>query len=178
MDKGAAPRPNQATVVVQLPAEAQLYIDGVPAPLTSATRSFNTPDLTPGQDYVYTVKAVVERNGAKQERTEKVFVRAGQQSRVDLRSFEVAQAAPARVTVKVPEDARLFVDNVACPLTTAVRSFETPALEQGKSFAYTLRAEVTRGGKTLTESQKVVMEAGKAVELEFKKFAAVETVAR
>jgi uncharacterized protein (TIGR03000 family) len=178
MGKPKAAGPNQATVIVQVPADAQLYIDGMQAPLTSATRSFITPDLRQGQDYVYTLKAVVDRNGEKKERTEKVFVRAGQESRVDLRNLDGTQTGPARVTVKVPEDARLFVDNVACPLTSTVRSFETPALEQGKSFAYNLRAEVTRNGKTMTESRKVLVEAGKTVEVEFKNFAAVETVSR
>src|SRR5262245_28498571 len=63
------------------------------------------------------------------------------------KSVVVAQTPPAsstndvaRITVRLPADAKLFVDNAECPLTSAVRTFATPKLEQGKKYYYTLRA--------------------------------------
>ena len=69
----------------------------------------------------------------------------------------------ARLTVHVPEDARLYVDNVPVPLTSAVRSFDTPELQPGQSYYYTLRAEVEREGRTVTDSQRVYVSAGDQV---------------
>jgi uncharacterized protein (TIGR03000 family) len=76
--------PRQATVVVHLPADARLYVDGQPANLTSKTRSFVTPELQKGQDYYYTVKAEVRRDGVTREQSQRVFVRAGTVAHVDL----------------------------------------------------------------------------------------------
>jgi uncharacterized protein (TIGR03000 family) len=67
----------------------------------------------------------------------------------------------ARVTVRLPEDARLYVDNVTCPLTSSTRSFTTPTLEPGQRYYYTLRAEVTRNGQVHADSKRVTVEAGR-----------------
>ena len=61
----------------------------------------------------------------------------------DLKVEEPAVSV-ARLTVKVPEDARLYVDGVRCPLTTDTRTFDTPELEAGRKYSYTLKAEVVR----------------------------------
>jgi len=60
----------------------------------------------------------------------------------------------------VPADARLTVDDVVTKSTSATRLFATPALETGKEFHYTLKAEVVRDGKTYTEIRRVGVRAG------------------
>jgi uncharacterized protein (TIGR03000 family) len=73
-----------ATVVVELPADAKLTIDGEATTSTSATRVFQTPALEPGQTFHYTFQAQVERDGKVQSVTRRVEVRAGEQTRVSL----------------------------------------------------------------------------------------------
>lgn len=73
-----------ATVVVELPADATLTIDGEATTSTSATRVFQTPELEPGKTFHYTFQAQVERDGKVQSVTRRVEVRAGEQSRVNL----------------------------------------------------------------------------------------------
>ena len=80
--------PRQATVVVHLPADAKLYVDGKKANLTSKTRSFITPELQKNQDYYYTVKAEVRRDGVAKEQSKRVFVRAGTVTHVNLNALE------------------------------------------------------------------------------------------
>jgi uncharacterized protein (TIGR03000 family) len=90
-DKGAlAPAP--ATIVVSLPANATLKVDGAATRSTSATRVFATPALPAGQDYYYTLTAEVVRDGQTVTATRRVAVRAGQESRV---SIEVPVASVA-----------------------------------------------------------------------------------
>lgn len=169
--------PNQATIVVELPEDARLYVDGQFADLPSATRSFVTPKLEAGRSYAYTLKAEVVRGGRTLTHEERVIFQAGDTAR--MRFDEAAfGAAPARVTVRLPEDAKLFVDGVACPLTSATRSFDTPKLEAGRKFTYTLRAELVRDGQKITENQKVLLEAGKQVNVEFKELTVVSTARR
>jgi len=84
----------------------------------------------------------------------------------------------AQITVRLPADARLYVDNVFCPLTSSTRSFPTPALQPGRDFYYTLRAEVTRDGETRVQSQRVAVGAGRQVNVEFNNFGSVRTAQR
>ena len=74
-----------ATVVATLPADAELLFNGVAANNASgAERSFQTAPLTPGKAYEYTLTARVMRDGKPQIVTEKVVVKAGEQTRVSL----------------------------------------------------------------------------------------------
>lgn len=80
---------------------------------------------------------------------------------------EVQVRSPAQLVVKLPREARLFVDNVACPLTSSTRSFKTPALEPGRKYFYTIRAEMVRDGQTISQSQRVIVAAGQNVNVNF-----------
>lgn len=68
-----------------------------------------------------------------------------------------AQAAPARVIVELPADAKLFVDGVATETTGARRVFNTPELNQGTSFYYDLK--VVNSDNTV-RTTKLVVRAG------------------
>jgi uncharacterized protein (TIGR03000 family) len=73
-----------ATLVVSLPADAVLTIDGTPTTSTSAERVFRTPSLEPGQDFEYTLEAKVVRGGEPKVIKQRVTVRAGQETTVRL----------------------------------------------------------------------------------------------
>jgi uncharacterized protein (TIGR03000 family) len=75
---------NEATLVVTLPEDAILTIDGEETTSTSANRVFISPTLEQGKDYEYTLKAKVVRDGKVQLATTKVTVRPGQVSNVEL----------------------------------------------------------------------------------------------
>ena len=48
---------NTARVEVRLPADAELWFEGQKTAQTGTDRSFHSPELQPGQDYVYNVRA-------------------------------------------------------------------------------------------------------------------------
>jgi uncharacterized protein (TIGR03000 family) len=73
----------------------------------------------------------------------------------------------ARVTVNLPSDARLWVDAVECPLTSSVRSFNTPALNPGQRYAYSLKVEIVRDGRTVSETQRIVLTPGEETRVDF-----------
>jgi uncharacterized protein (TIGR03000 family) len=79
----------------------------------------------------------------------------------------------ARITVKVPENARLWVDNVSCPLTSNERSFKTPSLVPGQQYYYTLRIEVEKDGVTVSENRRVFIAAGQEINVDFNEPATV-----
>lgn len=73
-----------ATIVVSLPADANLKIDSTATSQTSNVRHFTTPTLAAGQTFVYTLTAEVVRGGETLTSVQKVTVRAGEQTNVSL----------------------------------------------------------------------------------------------
>jgi uncharacterized protein (TIGR03000 family) len=73
-------------------------------------------------------------------------------------SLEPTQTAT--VVVELPADARLLIDGNVTNSESARRVFETPALESGREFQYTLEAQVVRDGKTEVITQRITVRAG------------------
>jgi uncharacterized protein (TIGR03000 family) len=68
--------------------------------------------------------------------------------------------APGILHVLLPADATLTIDGEKTVSTSADRHFETPALEAGKVYMCTLKAEFVRSGATVRLERKVRMRAG------------------
>jgi uncharacterized protein (TIGR03000 family) len=73
-----------ATIVVDLPEDATLTVDDSATRATSATRVFVSPSLSTGQDFHYTLKAEVMRDGKPFSVEKTITVRAGVETRVSL----------------------------------------------------------------------------------------------
>jgi uncharacterized protein (TIGR03000 family) len=175
--------PYQGRVLVQLPPDAKLYVDGRLVNLTPDIRNVLTPALVPGEEYYYTVKAEATRDGKTVEETRRLVVRAGEVSRVDFRALGLAKkeapaAKPARITVQLPPGARLYVDGVAQRVTAGKRTFDTPKLEPGQSYYYTFKAEMGREDKDGSETRRVIVQAGKEVTVDFRALKDVTTAQR
>jgi uncharacterized protein (TIGR03000 family) len=78
--RGEAP----ATIVVHLPADARLTVDGEPTQATSDRRVFVSPPLPPGRTYHYVLEGRLQRDGETVRTSRNVEVRAGQESEVYL----------------------------------------------------------------------------------------------
>jgi uncharacterized protein (TIGR03000 family) len=84
--------PAPALLLVRLPADARLTIDGTPTRSPGDTRRFLSPPLEPGRRYVYVLRAEAVRDGKKVAETREVPVRAGEESEVSL-TFSTARPA-------------------------------------------------------------------------------------
>jgi uncharacterized protein (TIGR03000 family) len=84
--------PAPAIIVVSLPAEAKLLIDDAATTSMSDRRVFASPTLEPGRDFYYTLKGEWLRDGTTLTTSQRVRVRAGQETRVQL-EFPVASVA-------------------------------------------------------------------------------------
>lgn len=81
-----------ANLMVTLPADATLTIDGYVTKSTSSQRLFTTPALETGKEFTYTLKATVNRDGKAETVTRVVSVRGGEQTTVQL-DFNAPAAA-------------------------------------------------------------------------------------
>ena len=77
----------KAKLVVELPENAKLFIDDMPMKTASGVRSFNTPELEPGQAYYYMVRVETIHDGKPVSETRRVIVRAGQVARADFKDL-------------------------------------------------------------------------------------------
>lgn len=76
---------NRATLIVHLPANARLLVDGKPTTSTSSVRRFYTPPLEAGENYHYDLRAEMNRNGETVTTTKRVAVRPGKTEEVYLK---------------------------------------------------------------------------------------------
>jgi uncharacterized protein (TIGR03000 family) len=94
----AASRPanDAAKLVVDLPADAKLFIDDQQMKTTSERRVFNTPKLEAGTSYYYQLRAEVVRDGKTYTENKRIIVRAGETSKATF--GELANAGQAAKT--------------------------------------------------------------------------------
>jgi uncharacterized protein (TIGR03000 family) len=82
-----------ARLIVELPAEATLTIDGEATPLTSSRRVFQTPAFSADKAYTYEIAATVMVRGKAETVKQTVTVRGGEEKRVSLKLPATSVAA-------------------------------------------------------------------------------------
>jgi len=93
---GTMNAPTRAKLVVELPADAKLFIDDMPMKTTSGKRTFSTPALEPGQAYYYIVRIEMERDGKPVSQERRVIVRSGQIARAEFKDVEADAVRTAK----------------------------------------------------------------------------------
>ena len=96
-DKTDAGRPARATVVLSVPARATVTVEGQALKSTGGERTFRSPELESGREFVYTVRAVIELAGREEVESQQVRVTAGETTRISFEKlFAKVESAAAR----------------------------------------------------------------------------------
>ena len=77
------------------------------------------------------------------------------------------RSGSALLTVLVPADARIYVNDLATSSVGTERQYLSRNLRNGARYNYQVRAEVVRNGKPVTETKSIKLAAGQNVELAF-----------
>jgi uncharacterized protein (TIGR03000 family) len=83
--------PDRARLIVTLPADAKLFVDGQAMKTPAERRVFQSPQLAPGQYYYYNLRVEVVRDGRTITREQRVLVQGG---RVTQAAFADLSGAP------------------------------------------------------------------------------------
>jgi uncharacterized protein (TIGR03000 family) len=94
-----------AKLVVELPADAKLYVDDHLMKTSAARRAFNTPGLAQGQTYYYILRAEMEIDGKTVSETKRVLVRAGEEVKATFSEL-AATATKKKETVATADAGR------------------------------------------------------------------------
>ncbi len=86
----------RARLVVELPADARLFIDDLAMKTQSGRRVFNTPPLARGQSYYYVLRAEVVRDGQTRTETQRVILRPGEEARASFANLTVPVTTAAQ----------------------------------------------------------------------------------
>ena len=84
--EGAAPK--EAKLIVDLPAEAKLFIDDRAIQVSSQHPVFVTPGLQAGKTYYYDLRAEIMRDGKPVSDTKRVVFHAGDELRESFAALE------------------------------------------------------------------------------------------
>lgn len=88
--------PQPATLVIRLPAEAELFVQNQKIGGSGAERRFKSPALSPDKKYSYSVRIVWNDVGRQQSAEQRVSVRAGEVVQIEFAT------APSRPTTEPP----------------------------------------------------------------------------
>ncbi len=94
---------NRATIIVHVPENAQLTVDGRPTSSTSATRRFYSPPLEPGKSYHYSFEARMERDGKTVKAQHTVDVTANDRREITITMPDLNAPGDRQQTTKPDE---------------------------------------------------------------------------
>jgi uncharacterized protein (TIGR03000 family) len=141
--------PNDALIVVRVPADATLTVGGQETTSRGSERRFVSPDLTPGSSYSYELVATWQQGGKEMKVTRTVSFRAGQIVTIDLRSAAPQTALkgqPKKVDAKKTE---VKTEPKKGDMKLEAKTAKTPGDEPG--FVSLFNGKDLSGWKTVPE---------------------------
>jgi uncharacterized protein (TIGR03000 family) len=89
---------SRARLVIEVPADAKLYIDDQMMKTSSDKRVFNTPVLEAGSTYYYILRVEVAREGTTHTETRRILIKAGEEVKQSFTESSIAASAKAGTT--------------------------------------------------------------------------------
>jgi len=175
-DSSAQYEAGTGMLIVSVPADAQVTVNGRLTTTTGTVRRFVSRGLKPGARYSYDVEVTVTHNGEPATETKTVELTSGKNADLAF-SFsgdnkeQLAKAAePVRTTlvVNLPADAKLSLAGHDSNSTGNVREFTTTKLAPGTEWTnYVVHAEINRDGQIITKEETLSLKAGDSRQLTF-----------
>lgn len=162
-----AARAGKALLSVTVPNSARVLINGHLTRTQGTHRQYISPGLKAGNQYVYHVRAELERDGKTFSDSKVVRLQAGQMVSV---AFPLDAQSPVQTVLKlnVPEDAVVTLAGRPTNGTGSVRTFATERLSNGqqwKGYRVVVRSE--RDGRQVTREEEITLTGGETRELTF-----------
>jgi uncharacterized protein (TIGR03000 family) len=159
-------------LTVSVPAEARVFVNGRTTTSTGSVRQYVSPGLVDGLDYLYKVRAEINRDGRLVSQTRIVRVRAGEATNVDFDlkplDLEPSGEVQTALTLHVPQDATVVLVGEETTATGTVRTYRTAALDARQTWSgYTVQVSVVRNGRQISEEKTIDLVGGQQTSLAF-----------
>ena len=165
---GTSTKRGNGTLVVEVPADAKIYVNDRLTSTPGEVREYVSKNLTRGFNYSYVVRAELVRNGKTVTETKKVDIRAGENTKLAFNLTGAAEEVETVVTLKVPANAKVNLGGNDTNATGETRSFRTSALKSGSEWKdYTVVVTAEIDGRLITKEQTFDLKAGENKEVSF-----------
>jgi len=152
-------------LVVEVPANAEIFVNGTKTTSQGARRQFLSRGLVAGKTYEFVVRMAVDRDGQVEESTKVVALSAGERSKVSFVSEAAPAVATTSLTLTVPADAKVWLAGNPTSSAGVVRHFETAGLSAGQVWRnYEIKVTTVVDGREETVSKVIDLAAGDRVE--------------
>ena len=155
-------------IVVEVPEDATLLVNGRETNLSGAVRNFVSAGLAEDRQYDYAISMRLTRNGKVEEQTRTVSVSGGQRHVVAFETPAAAAAVAVNTSLKlhVPEGAKVWIEGQPTSKEGAVREFRTLALQAGEAWeGYEVKVAMTVDGREWSETKRITLGGGQDVDL-------------
>jgi uncharacterized protein (TIGR03000 family) len=105
--------PNIVVLMAHLPEDAQVWFNNQPTKAQGKVRYFESPPLTPGKQYYYSVRVVWHENGKWVQQMERVPVQAGEMRCIYLTRANIAE----NLSKLSADDQKFAAAQKVCPMT-------------------------------------------------------------
>ena len=177
-----------ALLVVEVPENARVLVNGTPTTATGTVRHFVSSGLAADKTYDYVVTMSIDRDGKAEEQTRTVSLGIGDEQTVSFTSADATEMAhnaelvlPTRttLTLRVPADAKVWIEGTEIPSTGSVRHFHTTQLRPGQTWdRYEVRVESLVDGKPHSIAKQLSLIGGKEIDVAIDPVApAIDTLA-
>lgn len=89
--KAASIKAEKAKVIVEVPADAKVFVDDKVTKAEGTERTFSTPELDANLEYYYVVRAEVTRDGKPVIETKRITVKAGEVTKASFAALGKAE---------------------------------------------------------------------------------------
>lgn len=160
-----------AILNVQLPRDAEVFINDRLTKTEGSTRSYRSTNLEFGKEHRYSVKAVINRNGTEIVKTKLIKLTPGEKETIQ---FDFESMAPLKTAIattlrlEVPANAIVTLCGSQTQKSGKLRTFTTNRLPSGETWKdYKIQVKFERDGKTITQEKTVDLFAGKSHSFSF-----------
>jgi len=152
-----------AMLVVRLPADAEVFVNGSKTAATGSLRRYMSRGLASGREYDFAVKVVTRRG----EETKVASLAAGGRSTLDFTAPVASRTAKkTSLTLRVPAGAKVWLAGNETVSQGDVRVFETDQLTDGQAWRnYEIRVAAMVDGREQVVSKTIDLIGGSTVDL-------------
>ena len=159
-------RRESGTLVLNLPSEAKVFVNGYRTTSTGAQRILRSGGMRPGKKYSYEIRTVV---GSKAV-TKFAKLSAGEKVEVDfdMDDLQAESKDETVLTLNVPDGSKVNLAGSDTNQTGSRRTFVTKKLANGQTWSdYVVKVSFERDGETVTRERNLTIRGGESYELNF-----------
>ena len=159
-----AERPDESVLVLNVPMEAVVYINGQRTRTEGTLRKYVARKMDLKTEYRYDVDVQIEKDGQKISRKDSVVLKPGKEHRLAF----LFRPTTTVLTVDVPKGAEVELCGCKTTSTGSHRRFTTRELVEGETWKdYTVKVKYLKDGLVMTKDRKLDIKAGDSRHLIF-----------